>query len=105
MQKHERIEALKKCYKALATNGILISFENFAPNSQQGKDLFLKRWESYQMRQGKGEEEAKKHMSRYGKDYFPISITEHLKAYKEAGFSSVEVLWISNMQVGLLGIR
>lgn len=105
LQKDERIEALKKCYKALTPNGLLISFENFAPSSEQGKALFLKRWKSYQIMQGKSEEEAEKHINRYGKGYFPISITEHLKAYKEAGFESVEVLWVSNMQVGLLGIK
>lgn len=105
LQKEERIGALKKCYDALAPNGIMISFENFAPSSEQGKALFLKRWESYQIGQGKSEEEATKHIGRYGKGYFPIAITEHLKAYKEAGFESVEVLWVSNMQVGLLGIK
>ena len=94
-----------KCYDALAPNGIMISFENFAPSSELGKALFLKRWESYQIGQGKRKEKAKKHISRYGKGYFPIAIAEHLKAYKQAGFETVELLWVSNMQVGLLGIK
>lgn len=50
-------------------------------------------------------DECNRHIGRYGKEYFPISISEHLKVLEQCGFENVEIIWISNMQVGLLGIK
>lgn len=105
LQESERIGAIQKAYEALADGGIMISFENFAPSSQLGKKLYLERWKRYQISQGKSEEEAELHISRYGKGYFPISIEKHLEVFRIVGFKAVEVFWVSNMQVGVLGIK
>lgn len=105
LQREERIEAIRKCYEALNPNGIFITFENFAPYSEPGKCLFLKRWKSFQLSQGKSMEESNRHIGRYGKAYFPITISEHLEVFKQCGFVNVEILWVSNMQVGLLGVK
>ena len=105
LQKQERLEAIKKCYTLLKPNGIFITFENFAPNSECGKYLFLERWKSFQLSQRKSSEETDEHSGRYGKEYFPITIPEHLKIMKQCGFANSEILWVSNMQVGLLGIK
>lgn len=43
LHKTERMEAVEQCYKALSPNGIFITFENFAPYSEEGKKLYLKR--------------------------------------------------------------
>lgn len=53
LKKEERKRAVKNCYKVLKENGIYISFENFAPFSSAGKQLYLDRWKSYQLGQGK----------------------------------------------------
>lgn len=45
------------------------------------------------------------HIGRYGKEYFPISISEHLKVLEQCGFENAEIIWVSNMQAGLLGIK
>lgn len=37
LKREERIRAIKKCYEMLHTNGIFITFENFAPQSEIGK--------------------------------------------------------------------
>lgn len=105
LQREERTEAVRKCYNALRTNGMFITFENFAPFSEYGKGLFLNRWRQYQLSQGKSAGECDNHINRYGKDYFPISISEHLEVLNNCGFKGVEILWVSNMQVGLLGIK
>lgn len=102
-QREERINAIKKSYKALKSKGIFITFENFAPYSEMGKVLFLKRWKEYQLSQGKSYEECETHISRYGKTYFPITISEHLDVLNQCGFTNTEIIWVSNMQVGLLG--
>lgn len=105
LQKQKRIEAIKKCFDLLNDNGILISFENFAPNSETSKKIFLERWKAYQQSQGKSANEANKHISRYNKGYFPITIEEHLKVFRKCGFKYVDVFWVSNMQVGIMGIK
>ncbi len=105
LQKEERKISIRKCHEALKENGLFISFENFAPFSELGKQIYLERWKDYQMRQGKTTIECNQHINRYGKDYFPISLTEHLQMIKKCGFRVVEILWVSNMQVGVWGMK
>lgn len=101
-KKAERVAAIKKCYHALAENGIYISFENFAPNSEEGVRLYLERWKQLQLENGKSKEEADSHIGRYGSAYFPISISESIGLLKDCGFRMVEIFWVSYMQVGIL---
>lgn len=101
----ERKIALQKCYKALKENGLLISFENFAPFTNIGKMVYLEKWKRYQIEQGKSVEESTRHIERYGKDYFPITLEEHLTLMRNSGFRAVEILWLSNMQVGFWGMK
>lgn len=98
----ERIAAIKNCYEALKENGIYISFENFAPDSEEGAKLFLGRWRQFQIAHGRNEEEADSHIGRYGRDYFPLTIPEAIELLKDCGFRMVEILWVSYMQVGIL---
>lgn len=98
----ERMAAIKKCYTALKENGIYISFENFAPDSQEGAGLYLERWKEFQIANGKTEEEADLHIKRYGQNYFPIPISESVRLLKNCGFRMVEILWVSYMQAGIL---
>lgn len=101
----ERKIALQNIYKALKDNGIFICFENFAPYTDLGKTVYLEKWKGYQMRQGKSLEECEKHIKRYGEDYFPISLSENIELMRNCGFKAVEILWLSNMQVSLWGIK
>lgn len=101
----ERKIALQKCYEALRDHGLFISFENFAPFTDLGASAYLKKWERYQLQSGKSPEECQSHIDRYGKNYFPISITRNLDLMRNCGFKAVEILWLSNMQVGLWGIK
>lgn len=100
-----RFKAVKNCYDALKQGGIFITVENFAPNSETGKELYLKRWRLYQQRNGRTAGECAEHTARYGRKYFPITISEHLRILEEAGFRESEIFWLSYMQVGLLGIK
>ncbi len=101
----ERKIALQKCYEALRDHGLFISFENFAPFTDLGASAYLKKWKRYQLQSGKSPEECQSHIDRYGKNYFPISITRNLDLMRNCGFKAVEILWLSNMQVGLWGIK
>ncbi len=101
-KRDDRITAIKKCYNALKDDGIYISFENFAPDSKEGTKLYLERWKQFQIANEKSKEEADSHIRRYGRDYFPITISESIKLLKECGFCMAEILWVSYMQVGIL---
>lgn len=101
-KQEERMVAIKNCYDALEENGIYISFENFAPDSEEGTGLYLERWKQFQIANGKTEEEADLHIKRYGHNYFPVSISESIGILKDCGFRMVEILWVSYMQVGIL---
>lgn len=105
LENKERIIAIQKSYNALKKGGALISFENFAPFSKLGKKLYLSRWKSFQIQHGKSSEEAERHIKRYGKDYFPISLLEQIKCFENCGFQAVEILWLSHMQAGFIGIK
>lgn len=96
---------MKKCYDALKDNGLFISFENFAPFTDVGKSVYLEKWSRYQLKQGKSLEECKAHIERYGKDYFPITLSEHMELMQNCGFKAAEILRLSNMQVGLWGMK
>ena len=101
-KKDDRIATIKNCYDALEENGIYISFENFAPDSEEGTRLYLERWKEFQIANGKIREEAESHIKRYGQSYFPIAISESIELLKDCGFRVVEILWVSYMQVGIL---
>lgn len=98
----ERMTIIENCYNALRENGTYISFENFAPDSEEGTELYLERWKQFQTANGKTEEEADSHIKRFGRNYFPISIPESVRILKDCGFRMVEILWVSYMQVGIL---
>ena len=49
--------------------------------------------------------EVDAHIQRFGVEYFPITISEHLRLLKECGFSTVEILWVSYMQAGFYAIK
>lgn len=101
----ERKIALQKCYEALENNGLFISFENFAPYTNLGRSIYLEKWKRYQIKQGKSLEECENHIKRYGKEYFPISLSENIELMRNCGFKTVEILWLTNMQVGFWGIK
>lgn len=101
----ERKEALKRSYAALKEGGIFISFENCAPLTETGKRISLKKWERFQTAQGKSPEESRRHIERYGTEYYPVNMNENLELLLECGFKAVELLWFSNMQAGFWGMK
>lgn len=104
-EREQRRNVLKKYYEALKEDGLYISFENFAPFTNYGECICLKKWKKYQMQNGKSVEECDKHIQRYGKDYYPISLTENIELMRNCGFKAVEILWLSNMQVGIWAVK
>lgn len=100
-----RKKATMKCFDILKKEGVYITFETMKPETERGIKIGLDRWYKDQRENGKTEEEAQKHIRRYGKELFPITINEQINLLKQIGFSTVEVFWISGMQAGFYAIK
>lgn len=105
LDREGRKAANENCFRMLKAGGVYVTFENIRPLSEAGISIGLVRWKKFQISQGKRVEEAENHASRFGKEYFPITIEEHLELLKKAGFSTAEVFWLSYMQAGFYAIK
>ncbi len=105
LTKEERMAATKVCYKLLSKGGVYITFENIRPFTEQGIAYDKQKWADFQKSKGKSEEQARNHIDRFDKEYFPITVEEHLQLYRECGFQVVELLWFSYMQAGFYCIK
>jgi tRNA (cmo5U34)-methyltransferase len=101
----ERKIATKVCFDTLNEGGMFITFENIRPFTEKGIEIGKKNWSCYQLSKGKSDEQVQKHMERFGTEYFPITVEEHVSLYRECGFKTVELLWYSYMQAGFYCIK
>lgn len=102
---NDRIKAIEVCYDNLKENGTFVTFENIRPLTKKGIDIGKSYWKNFQLEHGKGEEEINQHLARFDVEYFPITIEDHLTILRDAGFSTVEVLWYSYLQAGFYCIK
>lgn len=100
-----RLIATQNCYRMLEKEGIYITVETIRPSTELGIKMGLQRWKSYQMEMGKSADEAEAHIARFGQEYYPITIEEHLALLRKAGFTSCEILWASYMQAVFFAIK
>lgn len=105
MRAPERENATKVVYDALAENGLYVTFENVAPFTETGVQAGLARWGLFQVRSGRSFDTVEKHLSRYGEEYYPINIEQHLALLRKTGFRVVEILWYSHMQAGFWAVK
>ncbi len=105
LQRAERLTALQACYDVLKPGGLFMSFENIAPRKPEGVRFGLAGWGSFLMEHGWTEQDADRHLARYGREFLPITVEEHLAALTQTGFSVVEIFWHSQMQAGFYALR
>jgi tRNA (cmo5U34)-methyltransferase len=101
----ERRRAVAECHGLLREHGIFLTTENIRPFTAEGTAIGKNYWGQYQKDYGRNEDEIKIHLSRFDKEYFPITVMEHLDILKEAGFRTVEMFWYSYMQAGFYAIK
>ncbi|HUW64103.1 MAG TPA: class I SAM-dependent methyltransferase [Spirochaetia bacterium] len=100
-----RKRATANCLRMLKSGGVYVTFENIRPFSEQGIRTGLDRWKGFQLREGKSAVEVEKHLARFGQEYFPITIGDHLDMLRDAGFSVAELFWASYMQAGFWALK
>lgn len=98
LSKEKRFQAVSSCYSLLADNGIFVTSENIRPQTPEGIEIGLRYWHDFQERQGRTETDIQNHLMRFDREYFPLTIREHLELYRAAGFRVTEVLWVSYLQ-------
>lgn len=105
LHEKERVQATEKCYRLLKKGGVYITFENITPFTSEGIAIGNANWKNFQINSGKAHGEAENHIQRFGVEYFPITIEEHLSLLHNTGFKAVEMLWYSYLQAGFYCIK
>lgn len=105
MDMEGRRKALLRCRELLREEGLFFTFENTRPETEEGESLFLRHWRQFQLDAGKSEAQTEAHLRRYGTEFFPIRVREHLQLLRECGFRTVEPFWFSCMQSGYVCVK
>jgi tRNA (cmo5U34)-methyltransferase len=100
-----RERATARCFELLGEGGLYVTFENTSPETGEGIRLGLERWKRFLVDSGRSVAEAEAHAKRFGTEYFPITVNEHIALLKHTGFRTVELFWLSYMQAGFYGIK
>jgi tRNA (cmo5U34)-methyltransferase len=105
LKPQKRYDATAACFNLLAPQGLYITFENIRPHSREATEAGWERWKRFQMSQGRSVSAVEEHLKRFDKEYFPITIDEHLDLLKKCGFHIAELFWYSQMQAGFYAIK
>ena len=100
-----RARATQGVYRMLAPGGLYVTFENVRPMTEAGTRIGLERWKTWQVAHGRTPEAAEVHATRFGVEYFPVTVPEHLTLLRETGFRVVEMLWYAQMQAGFYAVK
>ncbi len=98
-------DVLSECYRILRPGGILITTENVGARTEYGRKIQRARLRDFLLANGRNEDDAEMFLDRYGVEYKPRSVDEHIRLLEEAGFHDVEVFWMSSSQIGLSATR
>lgn len=103
--KADKVNIVDNCYQALRTGGVYLTIETVLKDSKLAVDTGVELWRLAQIKAGKTEEAANKHVSRLGTELAPITIHEHFELLKNAGFKVVELYWLSGMQAAFYAVK
>jgi tRNA (cmo5U34)-methyltransferase len=105
LDRRGRQAAVAACFDRLRPGGVFVTSENVRPLSPAGLALGLRRWARFQERAGRSSAETATQLARFDSEYFPITLEEHLRLYRETGFAAVEVLWCSYFQAVFYAVK
>lgn len=101
----EREAATRNCCRLLKAGGLYVTFENIRPLTDRGTEIGNAEWGRFQVGQGRDPDAVRAHLARFGVEYFPLTVEQHLALLRRCGFRVVEILWYSVMQAGFYCIR
>ncbi|MEN6329757.1 MAG: class I SAM-dependent methyltransferase [Methanobacteriaceae archaeon] len=101
----KRKMATQACYQLLKEGGVYITFENVRPSTDEGIEIGKRYWKNFQLRGKRDSQAVDVHLARFDREFFPITVEEHLDLLREIGFRVVELFWYSYMQAGFYGIK
>jgi tRNA (cmo5U34)-methyltransferase len=102
---NERMKATAVCFELLSPRGVYVTFENIQPATPKGMAIGKENWKLFQLSKGRDKCVVEEHLQRFGVEYLPITVKEHISLLKKTGFSTVELLWYSYMQAGFYCIK
>lgn len=105
LREEARYKAVQACFELLKLGGIIVTFENVAPRTPEGTRFGMEGWKAFLLAHGRTAEEADKHLSRYGTEFFPLASEQHLQLLTKVGFRVVELFWYSQMQAGFYAVK
>jgi tRNA (cmo5U34)-methyltransferase len=100
-----RKAATENCFRMLKPGGLYITFENIRPFTVEGVGIGRERWRRFQSAAGRSRELVENNISRFDREYFPITVEQHLALLREAGFRVAELLNYDMMQAGFYTIK
>ncbi|KAF5055491.1 tRNA (cmo5U34)-methyltransferase [anaerobic digester metagenome] len=100
-----RRDAVGACFDLLAPGGLFLTSENIRPLSSRGLSIGRRYWAQFQERAGRTPPEIAAHLGRFDREYFPLTVPEHLDLLRDAGFVAVELLWVSYLQAVFYAVK
>ncbi|MGC9195422.1 MAG: class I SAM-dependent methyltransferase [Syntrophobacteraceae bacterium] len=100
-----RQRAVRSCCEVLAPGGVFVQFENIDFGESSLNQKALERWAKYQKDRGRPPAQVESHVKRFGTEYFPITIAEHLDLLSRAGFATAGMFWLTHMQAGFYAVK
>lgn len=98
-------KVLSECFRILRPGGMLIVSENVASRFEAGYKVARARLKDFLIDGGRTEDEAEQFLDRYGVEYHPHTVDEHLRLLESAGFEDAEVFFYSYGQAGFFAFR
>ncbi|MDD1772922.1 MAG: class I SAM-dependent methyltransferase [Methanomassiliicoccales archaeon] len=105
LSRDQRERAVKVCFDLLNSDGAFVTFENVRPLTAYGIEIGKKSLGRFQLENGRAPAEIEQQLARFDRDYFPITIEEHLSLLRRTGFKVVEPFWYSYLQAGFYCIK
>jgi len=105
LDREARAAALGRCRELLRPGGLLVVTENVRFASARAQEIGRRRWVEYQIEAGRAAQAARAHVDRLDREFFPITVDEHLALLGRLGFRDAVLFWLSHMQAGLFALR
>lgn len=75
---------MRSCHTLLNDGGFFVTSENIRPFSDEGVTRSLASWGVFQREAGRTDGEVRDHLGGLDREYFPITVAEHIQCYRDA---------------------